>query len=336
MDPSLPSSPASAQDAAADPRKQLLSQLQEMGFTSTQAASALSATSTVEQALEWLQVHGDEKEAPVAKSIRCVDTGKLFRSMADAMIYAERTGHSNFEETDEAIPPLTEAGKRERLEKVKQLVKDKVANRESTEKTEALERERKRRAGGQEMGKIREEQAALQLKRDADARERERVRFKEEQKKLREQVARDKAERAMEKAQRLGTGSPKEAYDLAYAKAIGAHDEQSAEEKTDAAIEVLASYKLGGKGLECVRTLAKMLGNVSAHPQEAKFRRVNLHNDAFKAKVGALKGGLAVLKAAGFAVAEEDENFLVLDVDNDMQRLNMVVQKLRVAEPKFA
>ena len=108
-----------------DARKTLLSQLQEMGYTSAQANAALAATSSVEQALEWLQVHGDDKEdgAPVAKSIRCVDTGVLFRTMADAMIYAERTGHANFEETDEAIPPLTEAERKERVEKVKQLIK---------------------------------------------------------------------------------------------------------------------------------------------------------------------------------------------------------------------
>ena len=154
--------------ASSTDHKALLSQLQEMGYPSAQAEKALAATSTVEEALGWLELHGDAAEASssssvVAKSIRCVDTGKLFRTMADAMIYAERTGHANFEETDQVIPPMTEQEKKERVEKVKQLIKDKVANRELTEKKEALEREKKRRAGGQEMVKIREEQEVRQL-----------------------------------------------------------------------------------------------------------------------------------------------------------------------------
>jgi len=317
-----------------DARKTLLSQLQEMGYTSAQANAALAATSSVEQALEWLQVHGDDKEdgAPVAKSIRCVDTGVLFRTMADAMIYAERTGHANFEETDEAIPPLTEAERKERVEKVKQLIKDKIASREEADRKEALERERKRRQGGQEMGRIREEQEAAQRKRDAEARDREKQRFKEEQLKLREQVARDKAERAMEKAQRLGTGDPKKAYDEAYAKAIGQHD-AAPEEKLDAAVDVLASYKTGGRGAECVRTLLKMLGNVAANPGEHKYRKVNMSNETFKAKISSLQGGLAVLKAAGFA---EDGDALVLAEDADLARVHMAIDKLTKAQPRMA
>jgi hypothetical protein len=252
--------------------------------------------------------------------------------VADAMIYAERTGHANFEETDEAIPPMSEAERKERLEKVKQLIKDKTAAREEDERKEAQERERKRRQGGQEMGRIREEQEAAQRKRDAEARDREKQRFKDEQRKLHEEVARDKAERAMEKARRLGTGDPKKAYDEAYAKALGQH-ETAPEEKADAAIEVLASYRTGGRGAECVRTLLKMLSNVANNPAEPKFRKVNLTNETFKAKVSSLQGGLALLKAAGFT--EEGES-LVLGEAADMARVSVVVDKLAKAQPRFS
>ena len=49
--------------------------------------------------------------APVAKSIKCVATGKLFPTMAAAQAYAARTGRTDFEEsTEECVlePPPPE------------------------------------------------------------------------------------------------------------------------------------------------------------------------------------------------------------------------------------
>jgi len=41
----------------------------------------------------------------VAKSIKCVATGKLFPTMAAAQAYAARTGRTDFEEsTEECVP----------------------------------------------------------------------------------------------------------------------------------------------------------------------------------------------------------------------------------------
>ena len=43
--------------------------------------------------------------APVAKSIKCVATGKLFPTMAAAQAYAAKTGRTDFEEsTEECVP----------------------------------------------------------------------------------------------------------------------------------------------------------------------------------------------------------------------------------------
>ena len=49
--------------------------------------------------------------APVAKSIKCVATGKLFPTMAAAQAYAAKTGRTDFEEsTEECVlePPPPE------------------------------------------------------------------------------------------------------------------------------------------------------------------------------------------------------------------------------------
>ena len=53
-------------------------------------------------------------------------------------------------------------------------------------------------------------------------------------------------------------------------------------------------------------------------PENEKFRRVNLDNDAVQKRVGKVNGGLAILRGVGFENAP-DGNFLVLEkVDMDV------------------
>jgi hypothetical protein len=318
-----------------------IAKIAEMGYNKDQAEKALKETKSIEAALEWLVNHGDDMDSAAvktAKSYKCVETGKLFRTMADAMIYAERTGHANFEETDVEIPPLTAEEKAERLKKVKELIKTKVAQRQEAEKKDELDREKSRRAGGKEMGKIRDEQQALQRQRDAEAREREKQRYAAEAKRLHEQVARDKADRAMEKAQRLGLGDPKEAYDKAFAAAMGTAnpDEKSPVERADACLKVIDTFRVGGKGLECVRTIRKLLHNVQTNPSEPKYRKINLANDTVKAKIVSVQGGVALLKAAGFETAESDNFMLTLPDTADLARLGDVLERVTKQEVRMA
>lgn len=51
-----------------------------------------------------------------AKSIKCTDCGKILKSAAFASFHAEKSGHTNFEESTEEIKPLTEEEKKQRLE----------------------------------------------------------------------------------------------------------------------------------------------------------------------------------------------------------------------------
>ena len=46
---------------------------------------------------------GGAAEPLVAKSIKCVETGRIFKNMVDAQVYAERTGRSDFEESTEEV-----------------------------------------------------------------------------------------------------------------------------------------------------------------------------------------------------------------------------------------
>lgn len=54
-----------------------------------------------------------------AASIKCVECGKLLKSAAFASFHAEKSGHTNFEESTEAIKPLTEEEKKQKLQESK-------------------------------------------------------------------------------------------------------------------------------------------------------------------------------------------------------------------------
>lgn len=314
-------------------RDKEIAQICEMGYSKEQAEKALDETKNIEAALEWLVNHDDDAVAPdngggkVAKSIRCTATGKLFRTMADATIYAERTGNASFEECEEEIPPLTAEEKAERVNKAKELIKIKLAQRAEQDKKDALEKERARRAGGQEMGKIREEQEQLQRQRDAEEREREKARVAAQSKRLREQVALDKANRAFEQAKRLGNADPKQAYDLAYKQAMHI-DEKSPGEKAELCLRIISSSLKGNKQ-ECVQTITKLLGNIVQSPQEQKFHRINLENEKIKERIVQVSGAVLLLKAAGF----EGEDGKALQWDGDLYKMKQVYD--RVQQFKF-
>ena len=44
-----------------------------------------------------------EETVPLAKSLKCVDCGKLFKNIDLANYHAEKSGHENFEESTEEV-----------------------------------------------------------------------------------------------------------------------------------------------------------------------------------------------------------------------------------------
>ena len=50
----------------------------------------------------------------------------------------------------------------------------------------------------------------------------------------------------------------------------------------------------------CFKTCHVYLGNLLKDPNEEKYKRINLSNEAFQKRVGKLTGGLSILKGAGF------------------------------------
>lgn len=126
-----------------------------------------------EQAMEWLLAHADELDAPPtlnivrsaepvavksdeslpmesseaagsgsatidseekAKSLKCEDCNRLFRTQLEVEFHASKSGHSNFSESTEEKKPLTEEEKKAQLALLEEKMKQKRFEREEKEK----------------------------------------------------------------------------------------------------------------------------------------------------------------------------------------------------------
>eukprot|EP00041_Stephanoeca_diplocostata_P003450 m.34769 g.34769 ORF g.34769 m.34769 type:complete len:489 (-) comp14324_c0_seq5:363-1829(-) len=66
----------------------------------------------------------------------------------------------------------------------------------------------------------------------------------------------------------------------------------------------------------CINTMLKYITNIAKNPQEEKYRRIRLSNDAFQNRVASVDGALDFLRAAGFCDEESDgQSFLVMAED---------------------
>jgi UBX domain-containing protein 1/4 len=139
----------------------------EMGFTLLRAQKGLlfSSDETVESAVEWLMEHQDDVDIddpiPVdadakAQSYKCNECGKILSNMANLELHANKTGHSDFEESTTVVKPLTAEEKAAKITEIKELLKLKRAEREESEKVDHVEREKQRRFQGKEMAKVKD------------------------------------------------------------------------------------------------------------------------------------------------------------------------------------
>lgn len=90
-----------------------------------------------------------------AKSIKCEDCGRLFKTQLEVEFHATKSGHNNFSESTEEKKPLTEEEKKVQMKLIEEKIAKKRAEREENEKQEALEKERMRIKSGKDMSEIR-------------------------------------------------------------------------------------------------------------------------------------------------------------------------------------
>ncbi|OCF60965.1 DNA-binding protein [Kwoniella mangroviensis CBS 10435] len=147
----------------------------------------------------------------VAKSIKCSECGKVFRSTANAELHAEKSGHDQFEESTDEIKPLTEEEKKAKLAELREKLAIKRAAQAKVDAKDNKANEALRRKAGQDSGKIKEEMQAKELQKQAEQKRRKKLEDQRAKAAIKAQIEADKRERAekaaREKALRAGTST---------------------------------------------------------------------------------------------------------------------------------
>ena len=268
--------------------------------------------------------------------------------MANLEMHANRTGHSDFEESTQAVTPLTEEEKKAKVEEIKELLRLKRAEREEAEKVDDVTREKQRRNMGKEMAKTREQMEAEARKREAQLRRKEKENFKKERARLRAELAKDKAERqanAGKLSSRLGVDGyqpdgiqydvPADGEEAADAASSPTKREpkkfKGDASKIDEYIKKVSSYRAGGDGGKCLKILKIYVGNVVDNPTEAKYKTINMENKAFKGKVKPFIGAKQLLMAVGFQPNEGGDALILAEDNVNLQLLTDTKAKLEAA-----
>ncbi|GBL99351.1 UBX domain-containing protein 1-B [Araneus ventricosus] len=137
----------------------------------------------------------DAELAAQAKSLKCDECNKKFRTDSEVEFHAVKTGHQSFSESSEEFKPLSEEEKKEQIKKLETIIKQRRAEREEQEKKEALEKEISRRKTGQEITQVRQKMQEQEMKQLAEAKRREKLEAKEARQRVLEQIERDKQAR---------------------------------------------------------------------------------------------------------------------------------------------
>lgn len=329
---------------------------EEMGFSLLRAQKGLlyGNGSTVESAVEWLMQHqeDDDIDEPIpaggekAQSYKCNECGKILSNMANLELHANKTGHSDFEESTQSVIPLTAEEKANKIAEIKDLLKAKRLEREEIEKAEEVLREKQRRNMGKEMLKTQEQLDAEQRKREIALRKKEKEDFKRERARIKAQLEKDKAERAANKGKlgsKLGIdGYTPDAiqYDVDLDGAHGIDSQEQKKKKLKASVAKIddylakvSAYRAGGDGGKCLKVLKAYVGNLVDNPDDTKYRSISMENNAYKTRVKPFVGAKSLLLAIGFSQEKDSEgvDHLVMKEDPDMKLLSETKAKLEKA-----
>ncbi|EOD51644.1 Ubx domain-containing protein [Neofusicoccum parvum] len=222
-----------------------LDMLVDMGFDQERASIALKKSGSLQNAIDWLEKNQDKSLDDIkaedasaadasppppgpgeeARSLKCNECGKMFRSHAQAEFHASKSGHVDFEESTEELKPLTEEEKKARLEELRQKLAEKRATQSEQDKLDKKKNDEIRRKATKEGQDAKE---ALQVKeriKEAEQKRREKQADIDARKRVQAQIEAQKLERKRkaeaEKAARLGQAPPEPAQEAPAATSSG-------------------------------------------------------------------------------------------------------------------
>ncbi|XP_077211006.1 ubiquitin-associated (UBA)/TS-N domain-containing protein [Tasmannia lanceolata] len=290
--------------------KNLLGELESMGFSTARATRALhfSGNASIEAAVSWVVEHEDDPEIDQMPMVP-----------VDIKIEA-------------AKPSLTQEEVKIKAQELRERARRK---KEEEEKRMEREREKERIRSGKEL---------LEAKRIEEDNERKRIialrkAEKEEEKRAREKIRQRLEEDKAERRRKLGL-SPEEPATTKPATPVVQEKKISlpvkpatkAERIRDCLRSIKQNHKDDdAKVKRAFQTLLTYVGNVAKNPDEEKFRKIRLTNASFQDRVGSLKGGIEFLELCGFQIIEGGE-FMFLPRDKvDMAVLNSAGSELNSA-----
>lgn len=288
----------------------LVQELEGMGFSTARATRALhcSGNSSLESAVNWIVEHENDAD---------IDQMPMVPASC---------------KNEPPKPSLTEEEKKAKFLELRERARKK---KEEEERRTEREKEKERIRIGKELLEAKRIEEDNERKRLIAFRKAEKDEEKRALEKIRKRLEEDKAER------RRKLGLPPE--DPAAAKP----SEPAVEEKksvlpikpvtkAEQMRECLRSLKKNHKDEDArvkkaFQTLFTYAGNVVKNPDEEKFRKIRLSNQAFQDRVGGLKGGIEFLELCGFGKTEDGEFLFIPREKVDIAVLNSAGKELQSA-----
>ncbi|TPX35326.1 hypothetical protein SmJEL517_g02280 [Synchytrium microbalum] len=194
-----------------------------MGFSDAKVTKALKVTKNagLQPAMDWLFEHAEDPDTEMAdapssaatkasdeqedgeitaaqqtaNSLVCDDCGKLFRDSARAELHAAKSGHINFSESTQAIKPLTDEEKKQKLVELQAKLAAKREEKRALELEETKEKEKIRRVTAKEIAEGREKHKELEMKKAFEEKKREQAADKEAKARIKALLEQDKLDR---------------------------------------------------------------------------------------------------------------------------------------------
>ncbi|CAM0951788.1 unnamed protein product [Alopecurus aequalis] len=296
---------------APEVNKEMLADLEAMGFSTGRATRALhfSGNSTIEGAINWLSEHQEDPdidEMPMVPANSITEANKPSLTPEEKMIKTQEL--------------------RERARKKK----------EEEEKRMEREREKERIRIGKELLEAKRMEEVNERKRIIELRRLEKEEEKRAREKIRQKLEEDKAERrrklGLPPAEAPSASKPSAPPPVEEKKsALPVRPATKAERMRDCLRNIKQQNKEeDAKVKKAFQTLLTYIGNVVKSPEEEKFRKIRLSNATFQERVGNL-GGVQFLELCGFEKLEGNE-FLFLARDKvDKAILNTAGSELNSA-----
>jgi len=297
----------------------LLSELGEMGFEANRATRALYATGTssIEQAVNWIVEHEGDADL-------------------DLPLLVPKGG-----------APKPKLSKEEAKQQAAELLRKAKLKREKEEREAEKLREQERVRSGKELAEAKRKEDEQERKRILEWRKREKAEEAKAKARIQEKLEEDR------KARRLAQGLPeeyteeelrvraeKEAKKAEEAKAKAAAAENRPKPKPVTLQNELRALLVKMKQSHMeendrvtkgFNTLLTYLGNIMRNPAEEKFRKINLGNAAFQARLGSLEGGIDFLMKCGFKKDAAGEFLLMAPDDVAAEVLNAAGSEINTA-----